>query len=43
MLLVRRPEAYGLPAKLSSGLSDESRLAILEALRRGLLPLGGQS
>lgn len=40
MLLVNRTEAYGLQAKLFRGLSDESRLAILEALREGPLPVG---
>lgn len=40
MLLMRRTEAYGLPAKLFRGLSDESRLAILEALRQGPLAVG---
>lgn len=40
MLLTSRIEAYGLQAKLFRGLSDESRLAILEALRDGPLPVG---
>lgn len=40
MLLMSRTEAYGLQAKLFRGLSDESRLAILEALRDGPLPVG---
>lgn len=40
MLLMNRTEAYGLQAKLFRGLSDESRLAILEALRGGPLPVG---
>jgi len=40
MLLMRRAGAYGLPAKLFRGLSDESRLAILEALRQGPLAVG---
>lgn len=40
MLLMRRSEAYGLPARLFRGLSDESRLAILEALRQGPLAVG---
>jgi DNA-binding transcriptional ArsR family regulator len=39
-LLTNRIEAYGLQAKLFRGLSDESRLAILEALREGPLPVG---
>jgi len=33
-------ETYTLQAKLFRGLSDESRLAILEALRDGPLPVG---
>ena len=37
---MRRAEAYGLPAKLFRGLSDESRLAILEALRQRPLAVG---
>lgn len=40
MLLMNRAEAYSLQAKLFRGLSDESRLAILEALRDGPLPVG---
>ncbi|WP_345935781.1 MULTISPECIES: ArsR/SmtB family transcription factor [Tistrella] len=40
MLVMDRIEAYGLQAKLFRGLSDESRLAILEALRDGPLPVG---
>ena len=40
MLLMNRIDAYGLQAKLFRGLSDESRLAILEALRGGPLPVG---
>lgn len=40
MLLMRRTEAYSLPAKLFRGLSDESRLAILESLRQGPLAVG---
>lgn len=40
MLLMHRTEAYGLQAKLFRGFSDESRLAILEALRDGPLPVG---
>lgn len=40
MLLMNRAEAYGLQAKLFRGLADESRLAILEALRGGPLPVG---
>jgi DNA-binding transcriptional ArsR family regulator len=40
MLLMRRAEAYGLPAKLFRGLSDESRLAVLEALKEGPLAVG---
>ena len=40
MLLMNRTDAYGLQAKLFRGLSDESRLAILEALRGGPLPVG---
>jgi len=40
MLLINRTEAYGLQAKLFRGLSDESRLAILEALRDGPIPVG---
>jgi len=40
MLMMRRAEVYGLPAKLFRGLSDESRLAILEALRQGPLAVG---
>ena len=39
MLLTNRIEAFGLQAKLFRGLSDESRLAILEALREGPLPV----
>jgi len=31
---------YDLPAKLFRGFSDDSRLAILEALRAGPLPVG---
>ena len=31
---------YGLQAKLFRGFSDDSRLAILEALREGPLPVG---
>ena len=38
--MMRRAEAYGLPAKLFRGLSDESRLAILEALRQRPLAVG---
>lgn len=40
MLLMGHTEPYGLQAKLFRGLSDESRLAILEALRKGPLPVG---
>jgi DNA-binding transcriptional ArsR family regulator len=40
MLMRTHAEAYGLQAKLFRGLSDESRLAILEALRQGPLPVG---
>lgn len=40
MLLMNRTDTYGLQAKLFRGLSDESRLAILEALRDGPLPVG---
>ena len=40
MLLVSHTEAYGLQAKLFRGLSDESRLAILESLCEGPLPVG---
>lgn len=40
MLMRNHTEAYGLQAKLFRGLSDESRLAILEALRQGPLPVG---
>lgn len=40
MLMTNRVEAFGLQAKLFQGLSDQSRLAILEALRGGRLPVG---
>ncbi len=40
MLMTTRTEIYELQAKLFRGLSDESRLAILEALRGGPLPVG---
>lgn len=40
MLMTRRTEIYELQAKLFRGLSDESRLAILEALRGGPMPAG---
>ena len=40
MLMTNRVEAFGLQAKLFRGLSDQSRLAILEALRNGPLPVG---
>jgi len=33
-------KTYHLQAKLFRGLSDDSRLAILEALREGALPVG---
>lgn len=33
-------ETYELQAKLFRGFSDDSRLAILEALRKGPLPVG---
>lgn len=39
MLMTNRMEAFGLQAKLFRGLSDQSRLAILEALRGGPLPV----
>jgi DNA-binding transcriptional ArsR family regulator len=40
MLPMNRAEACSLQAKLFRGLSDESRLAILEAQRDGPLPVG---
>jgi len=40
MLMTNRAEAFGLQAKLFRGLSDQSRLAILEVLRNGPLPVG---
>lgn len=40
MLMINRVEAFSLQAKLFRGLSDQSRLAILEALRSGPLPVG---
>jgi DNA-binding transcriptional ArsR family regulator len=40
MLMMNCTEAYALQAKLFRGLSDESRLAILQALRDGPLPVG---
>ena len=40
MLHLPRTDAFGLQAKLFRGLADESRLAILQALHDGPLPVG---
>ena len=40
MMISEPVEAFGLQAKLFRGLSDHSRLAILEALRNGPLAVG---
>lgn len=40
MPLMKRADTWELQAKLFRGLSDESRLAILECLRGGPLPVG---
>ncbi|MCW9033542.1 MAG: metalloregulator ArsR/SmtB family transcription factor [Alphaproteobacteria bacterium] len=40
MLLANQTNSYALQAKMFRGLSDQSRLAILEALRGGALSVG---
>jgi ArsR family transcriptional regulator, cadmium/lead-responsive transcriptional repressor len=40
MMISKPSEAFGLQAKLFRGLSDHSRLAILEMLRHGPAPVG---
>jgi DNA-binding transcriptional ArsR family regulator len=40
MMISRPAEVFGLQAKMFRGLSDHSRLAILEALRNGPLAVG---